>query len=262
MGGENVNKLNAICSFSVCSHNKIADCKKWWVCERDGCTLALILVVLFMFLYWRRFFEHIQAHRYNICVSCIIHTNTKHTHCTFFGHSMCCLNLHMLRMFTDAFDELIGLEFTDANVMDGREQWESIRKKERWRNKMISQIIIWPKYPHFLNNNTHLSSNFLVANMKFTSFAVGGPCNFWPFNISVSNCSIVLPLVTNASDTLRLRPPVIANERISFQHSFHWQNVDVLFILEVITHHSMLWSNQQHHSFRRMFLSCLLGRIL
>lgn len=53
----------------------------------------------------------------------------------------------------------------------------------------------------------YLSSIFLIANMKLTSLAVIGPCNFWPFNISFSSTSIDFPLVTKASDTLRLRPP-------------------------------------------------------
>lgn len=53
----------------------------------------------------------------------------------------------------------------------------------------------------------YLSSIPLFLSMKLTSSAVIGPCSFCPFNISASNSRIDLPLLTKASDTLRLRPP-------------------------------------------------------
>lgn len=117
------------------------------------------------------------------------------------------IHLHMLRMFTDAFDELVWFEFANANVVDCREQWESKRNVSDEKIR-ISREIQGEFMALWLFGVTHLSSMLLPANMWLTSLAVIGPCNFWPFNISVSSCSIVLPLVTYASDTLRLRPPV------------------------------------------------------
>lgn len=84
----------------------------------------------------------------------------------------------------------------------------------------MSKCDLWP----FLINNSidlkwngvnYLSSIFLIANMQLTSLAVMGPCNFWPFNISFSSSSMDFPLVTKASDTLRLRPPkqIITNSQ-------------------------------------------------
>ena len=40
-------------------------------------------------------------------------------------------------------------------------------------------------------NMSYLCSKSLLLSTTFTSAAVGGPCNFWPFNNSSSNCSIV-----------------------------------------------------------------------
>lgn len=44
-------------------------------------------------------------------------------------HTWC--DLHMLWMVADAIDQLVGLQFANADIMDGCEQWESKRRVGR-----------------------------------------------------------------------------------------------------------------------------------
>lgn len=109
-------------------------------------------------------------------------------------------DLQMLWMMTNAIDQLVWLQFANANAIDGGEQRESGNGSKE--NKRESNF--WT----LLNcDYIYLSSIPLFLSIKLTSSAVIGPCNFCPFNISASNSTIDLPLLTKASDTLRLRPP-------------------------------------------------------
>lgn len=85
----------------------------------DGCTLAF-----FAFICFGKGFninKHIKT-----CVNSI-HTHKTYARTVQVLGILCRCHLHMLWMLADAIDELIRLKFSNANIVNCREQWESIQ---------------------------------------------------------------------------------------------------------------------------------------
>lgn len=79
------------------------------------------------------------------------------------------INLHMLWVITYAIDELVCLKFTSTDAVDGCEQWESEMEQNSFGIGSIFAVILFIAY---------FSSIPLLRNIKLTSSAVIGPCNF------------------------------------------------------------------------------------
>lgn len=155
--------------------------------------------------------------------------------------------------------QMLWIAVNNGNLFDS-EKGENNERKKHW---------IWKSVAFLMGMVVnYLSSIFLFASMKLTSLAVGGPCNFWPFNISCSSCSIVLPLVTNASDTLRLRPPVfqvLERDRNGESEALKYQILPKNKQTKSTnrsTNRNKLWLNQRHRNSRRMLPICYLDRRL
>lgn len=122
-------------------------------------------------------------------------------------------DLHVLRVVAQAVQEARRLNLAGADLVDRRKQGEP--------EKGVDLIV---SVEEFVASPTNLSSIDLLFSIKLTSSAVIGPCSFCPLSISSSSCLMDLPVLTNASDTLRLRPPII-NRIISHdQHTIRQQH--------------------------------------
>lgn len=120
----------------------------------------------------------------------------------------------MLRVVAQTVQESLRLQHSGADLVDGGKQWESTTKRADLFSSPSSRRGTFAQ-------NTHLSSMPLLFSIKFTSSAVIGPCSFCPLSISFSSSTIVLPVFTNASDTLRLRPPVLSGKGVCTLVSSH-----------------------------------------
>lgn len=115
-------------------------------------------------------------------------------------------DLHVLRVVAQAVQEARRFDLSGADLVDRRKQGEPERG-----------VVLVVCVEELVASPTNLSSIDLLFSIKLTSSAVIGPCNFCPLSISSSSCLMDLPVLTNASDTLRLRPPAI-NRNISHVH--------------------------------------------
>ena len=92
-------------------------------------------------------------------------------------------HLHVFWMVSDTINHLGGFNLSGGNFMDSSEQGE-----------FVFHILSFEHMVYFFSSRWSLKKVFT--------------CNFWPFNISSSNSLMDLPLVTNAAQHLRLRPPI------------------------------------------------------